>query len=55
MTSFAFITGSSKGIGKDLVNLMLSKDFVVHGISRSNSLKHYNFHHHKNDLANIKN
>ena len=53
MTSFAFITGSSKGIGKDLANLLLSKDFVVHGLSRSNSLKHYNFHHHKTDLANI--
>ena len=53
MTSFAFITGSSKGIGKDLANLLLEKDFVVHGFSRSNSLKHYNFHHHKTDLANI--
>ena len=53
MTSFAFITGSSKGIGKDLANLLLSEDFVVHGFSRSNSLKHYNFHHHKTDLAII--
>ena len=53
MTNFAFITGSSKGIGKDLTNLLLSKDFVVHGFSRSNSLKHYKFHHHKTDLADI--
>ena len=39
MTSFAFITGSSKGIGKGSRKSFISKDFVVHGFSRSNDFK----------------
>ena len=53
MDSVFFITGSSKGIGKGLVEAILAdseKNFVV-GISRSNSLKHERFIFVEADLS----
>ena len=47
-----FITGSSKGIGKALAELLLEGDDIqVTGISRSNSLSHERFQHISLDLA----
>lgn len=50
----AYITGSSKGIGKSLVAVLLKQGFHVIGLSRSNEIDHPNFHHEKIDLSNIK-
>lgn len=53
MDSVFFITGSSKGIGKGLVEAILAeseKNFVV-GISRSNSLEHERFAFVEADLS----
>jgi benzil reductase ((S)-benzoin forming) len=48
-----FITGTSKGIGKALAELLLkdSKTLVT-GISRTNTIKHLNYNHMTTDLAN---
>ena len=50
---YALITGSSKGIGLALTNLLLKNNFIVHGYSRSNNLIHSNFKFHKTDLSKI--
>ncbi len=50
----AYITGSSKGIGKALVEVLLEKGFQVIGLSRSNEIDHHNFQHAEIDLSNIK-
>jgi benzil reductase ((S)-benzoin forming) len=48
-----FITGTSKGIGKALAELLL-KDHSnrVTGISRTNTIKHVNYNHITTDLSN---
>lgn len=50
---YFFITGSSRGIGKGLVERILQEEnTLVHGFSRSSGLKHDRYHHHSADLAN---
>ncbi|MFT4601043.1 MAG: benzil reductase ((S)-benzoin forming) [Arenicella sp.] len=49
----AYITGSSKGIGRALAELLLKKGFHVIGISRSNDLKAENFEFCPLDLSDI--
>jgi len=56
--NYYFITGSSKGIGKALTELLLqSKENFVYGLSRSNEtgagFKNDNFIHTKIDLNNL--
>lgn len=47
-----FITGSSRGLGKALTEiLLLEKDNEVTGISRTNSLEHARFRHFMMDLS----
>ncbi|MBK8487606.1 MAG: SDR family NAD(P)-dependent oxidoreductase [Bacteroidetes bacterium] len=47
-----FITGSSKGLGKALSELLLKENNnVVYGISRTNTIEHPNFHFLKTDLS----
>ena len=53
MQKVAFITGSSKGIGKALSILLLSKDYIIFGYSRTNTINHPNFNHIKIDLSNL--
>jgi benzil reductase ((S)-benzoin forming) len=49
----AYVTGSSKGIGKALAELLLNKGFKVIGYSRTNSIEHPNFTYQKVDLSNL--
>lgn len=50
----AYVTGSSKGIGKALVERLLNQGYNVIGLSRSNEINHPNFQHVGIDLSNIK-
>ena len=55
MKKTALITGSSKGIGKDLSLLLLEKGYTVFGYSRTNSIRHKNFHFNQIDLSSVQN
>lgn len=52
---YYFITGSSKGLGSAIVELLLQKDdtFVV-GLSRTNEIKHDRFMHKAIDFSDVK-
>lgn len=51
---YFFITGSSKGIGKGLVERVLEEeDTEVHGFSRSSGVEHPRYHHHSADLGDV--
>ncbi|MBK9332603.1 MAG: SDR family NAD(P)-dependent oxidoreductase [Ignavibacteria bacterium] len=51
--NYFFITGTSRGIGKALAELLLKdKNNYVYGISRSSSIKSKNYEHTKLDLSN---
>ena len=54
MQKIAFITGSSKGIGKAISELLLSKNYIVFGYSRTNTIKHQNFKFVKINLSDLK-
>lgn len=52
--NYYFITGSSKGLGKALTELLLNdKNNVVYGLSRSNSILHSNFTQVQIDLSKV--
>lgn len=52
--NYFFITGSSKGLGKALTELLLTdKKNVVYGISRTNNISHRQFKHIQIDLADL--
>ncbi len=52
--NYFFITGTSKGLGKALAELLLSdKNNFVYGISRTNTIYHQQFQHLKLDLADL--
>ena len=52
--NIVYITGSSRGIGKALVEKFLEMDnYFVYGLSRSNTIEHNKFKHIKIDLADI--
>ena len=53
MKKVAFITGTSKGIGKAITELLLNKDYIVFGYSRTNTINHSNFTFTKIDLSNL--
>jgi short-subunit dehydrogenase len=53
MKKTALITGSSKGIGRQLSLLLLQKGYTVFGYSRTNSIKHKNFHFNQIDLTKV--
>lgn len=52
MIQTAFITGTSRGLGKALAETLLEKEWAVYGLSRSSSsIDHENYHHRQIDLA----
>ncbi len=53
MKKVAFITGTSKGIGKAITNLLLSKNYTVFGYARTNTCRHANFNYTKIDLSDL--
>jgi short-subunit dehydrogenase len=53
MKNTALITGSSKGIGRQLSLLLLQKGYTVFGYSRTNSIEHKNFHFNRIDLTKV--
>lgn len=51
---YYFITGTSKGLGKALTELLLeNENNFVYGLSRNTSIQHKNYHHTSIDLSNI--
>ena len=53
MQKVAFITGTSRGIGQALAELLLKENYLVYGYSRTNYIKHPNFTFIKLDLSNL--
>lgn len=52
--NYYFITGSSKGLGKALTELLLNdEENVVYGISRTNDINHQQFKHIQIDLTDL--
>ena len=54
MKNVAFISGTSKGIGKSIAELLLSKKYIVYGYSRNNTINHKNFIFLKTDFYDVK-
>ena len=54
MSKHVLLTGSSKGIGKEIALLLLKQKFKVYGFSRSNSINHEDFIFNKIDLSKPK-
>ena len=49
-----FITGTTSGIGLELSNYLLEREYTVYGLSRSNkSIIHPKYHHIKLDLCDV--
>lgn len=57
MQTLYFITGTSSGIGNALTNHILETEssVLVEGISRTQTIHHGNYTHHKFDLSDIEN
>ena len=53
MQKVAFITGTSKGIGKAIAQLLLNENYIVFGYSRTNTIKHPNFTFTEIDLSDL--
>ncbi|NPA34891.1 MAG: SDR family NAD(P)-dependent oxidoreductase [Chlorobi bacterium] len=49
----AFITGSSKGIGKSLAEILLNNGFFVIGIARHQTINHPSYSHIALDLSDV--
>lgn len=54
MQKIAYITGTSKGIGRAIAELLIEKNYIVYGLSRTNTIKHPKFYFIKIDLSQLK-
>ena len=54
MQKAAFITGTSRGIGKAIAEILLEYNYIVFGYSRTNTITHQHFTHVKINLSNLK-
>lgn len=53
MTRKALITGTSRGIGKDISEYLLQRRYLISGLSRSkNQIKNERYNHHYVDITN---
>lgn len=48
---FAYITGSSRGLGKALAEVLLEEGWSVTGIARNSTIAHDHYHHLQADLT----
>ena len=53
MEKVAFITGTGKGIGKAIAEILLHEKYLVFGFSRTNIIEHKNFNFIEIDLSNL--
>lgn len=53
MLKVAFITGTSRGIGKEIAELLLRQKYKVFGYSRTNTIQHSNFVFTRVDLSDL--
>ena len=53
MQKVAFITGTGKGIGKAIAEILLDENYLVYGFSRSNTIEHQNFNFTQINLADL--
>jgi benzil reductase ((S)-benzoin forming) len=52
--NYYFITGTSKGLGKSLSEILLQdENNIVYGLSRSNTIQHPNYFHNTIDLGDL--
>ena len=52
--NYFFITGSSKGLGKSLSELLLKEENnIVFGLARNKTIEHKNYHHFSIDLSDL--
>jgi benzil reductase ((S)-benzoin forming) len=52
--NYYFITGTSKGLGKSLAEILIQdEDNIVYGLSRNNTIQHPNYHHNTIDLGDL--
>lgn len=52
--NYYFITGSSRGLGKSLTELLLKdKNNTIFGIARTNSINHERYNHTVVDMSNL--
>lgn len=49
----AYVTGSSKGIGRALTDLLLAEDYYVVGLSRTNDIENLNFKYERLDMSDL--
>jgi len=51
MQNIALITGTGGGLGLSLAKLLIKKNWLVYGFSRTNKIYHENFNFKKIDLS----
>ncbi|WP_066757273.1 SDR family NAD(P)-dependent oxidoreductase [Crocinitomix algicola] len=50
----AYITGTSRGIGRAIAELLLQEGYMVYGIGRTNEIQHHHFFPINLDLSDLK-